>query len=83
MLPAVDDAVGSALAALRGHDLDEDTLVIPISDDGGPTPLPQRRTLTASRVMRTAEAPSATRAPVASKTAAKVPSTNSVPLSTR
>ena len=38
MLSAMDDAVGAVLAKLREHDLEEDTLVIFFSDNGGPTP---------------------------------------------
>ncbi|MGD9495445.1 MAG: sulfatase-like hydrolase/transferase [Armatimonadota bacterium] len=37
-LSAMDDAVGRVLATLRRHDLERDTLVIFISDNGGPTP---------------------------------------------
>ncbi|MGC8793874.1 MAG: sulfatase [Bryobacteraceae bacterium] len=37
MLSAMDDAVGRVLAALRTHKLEEDTLIIFISDNGGPT----------------------------------------------
>ena len=37
MLSAMDDAVGDVLATLRRHDLERDTLVIFISDNGGPT----------------------------------------------
>jgi arylsulfatase A-like enzyme len=37
MLSAVDDGVGAILAKLREHNLEEDTLVIFISDNGGPT----------------------------------------------
>ncbi len=37
MLSALDDAVGRVLAAIRTHKLDENTLVIFISDNGGPT----------------------------------------------
>lgn len=38
MLTALDDAVGAILDRLRRHKLDNDTLVIFISDNGGPTP---------------------------------------------
>jgi arylsulfatase A-like enzyme len=37
MLSAVDDGVGAVLAKLRAHKLEENTLVIFISDNGGPT----------------------------------------------
>lgn len=37
MLSAMDDAVGRVLAALRAHGLEDDTLIIFISDNGGPT----------------------------------------------
>ena len=37
MLSAVDDGVGQVLAKLREHQLDERTLVIFMSDNGGPT----------------------------------------------
>jgi len=37
MLSAMDDAVGTVLAKLREHHLEEDTLVIFFSDNGGPT----------------------------------------------
>lgn len=37
MLSAVDDGVGEVMAKLREHKLEEDTLVIFISDNGGPT----------------------------------------------
>ncbi len=38
MLSAMDDAVGQVLAKLREHKLDENTLIIFHSDNGGPTP---------------------------------------------
>jgi arylsulfatase A-like enzyme len=38
MLSAMDDAVGSVLAKLREHGLEENTLVFFFSDNGGPTP---------------------------------------------
>ncbi|MBI5706127.1 MAG: sulfatase [Armatimonadetes bacterium] len=38
MLMAMDEAVGQVLATLRKSGLDENTLVIFISDNGGPTP---------------------------------------------
>ena len=38
MLSALDDAVGSVLAKLRQLNLEENTLVFFISDNGGPTP---------------------------------------------
>lgn len=38
MMSAVDDGVGEVLAKLREHKLEEDTLVIFFSDNGGPTP---------------------------------------------
>jgi len=38
MQSAMDDAVGVVLAKLREHDLERDTLVLFISDNGGPTP---------------------------------------------
>jgi arylsulfatase A-like enzyme len=37
MLSALDDAVGSVLAKLREHNLEENTLIFFISDNGGPT----------------------------------------------
>ena len=37
MLSAVDDGVGQLLAKLREHKLEENTLVVFISDNGGPT----------------------------------------------
>jgi arylsulfatase B len=37
MLSALDDGVGSILARLRAHNLEEDTLVVFLSDNGGPT----------------------------------------------
>jgi arylsulfatase A-like enzyme len=37
MLSALDDGVGAVLDRLRQHGLDEDTLVLFISDNGGPT----------------------------------------------
>ena len=37
MLSAVDDGVGQVMAKLREHGLEEDTLVIFFSDNGGPT----------------------------------------------
>ncbi|MCU0725302.1 MAG: sulfatase-like hydrolase/transferase, partial [Planctomycetes bacterium] len=38
MLAALDDAVGAILAALRRHGIEEDTFVVFLSDNGGPTP---------------------------------------------
>jgi arylsulfatase A-like enzyme len=38
MLSAMDDAVGAVLAKIREHDIEQDTLVIFFSDNGGPTP---------------------------------------------
>ena len=38
MLAAMDDAVGAILAKVREHKLEEDTLVLFHSDNGGPTP---------------------------------------------
>jgi arylsulfatase A-like enzyme len=38
MLSAMDDAVGSVLAKLREHKLEENTLIVFFSDNGGPTP---------------------------------------------
>ncbi|MFH0990037.1 MAG: sulfatase-like hydrolase/transferase [bacterium] len=38
MTSAMDDAVGSVLAALREFKIEEDTLLFFISDNGGPTP---------------------------------------------
>jgi len=38
MLSAMDDAVGQVLARLRQYKLEENTLVVFISDNGGPTP---------------------------------------------
>ncbi|MEO7652031.1 MAG: sulfatase [Bryobacteraceae bacterium] len=38
MLSAMDDAVGRVLTALREKKLEQDTLIIFISDNGGPTP---------------------------------------------
>jgi arylsulfatase A-like enzyme len=35
---AMDDAVGTVLAKLREHGLEQDTLVVFLSDNGGPTP---------------------------------------------
>jgi arylsulfatase A-like enzyme len=37
MLSAMDDAVGGVVAKLREHNLEEDTLIFFISDNGGPT----------------------------------------------
>jgi arylsulfatase A-like enzyme len=37
MLSAMDDAVGAVLAKIRQHNLEENTLVIFFSDNGGPT----------------------------------------------
>jgi arylsulfatase A-like enzyme len=37
MLSAMDDAVGAVLAKLREHNLEENTLIFFISDNGGPT----------------------------------------------
>jgi arylsulfatase A-like enzyme len=37
MLASMDDAVGTVLASLRKHGLERDTLVIFVSDNGGPT----------------------------------------------
>ena len=39
MLSALDDAVGAVLAKLRERGLEENTLVILLSDNGGPTPV--------------------------------------------
>lgn len=38
MLSAMDDAIGSVLAKVREHGLEENTLVVFLSDNGGPTP---------------------------------------------
>jgi len=38
MLSAMDDAIGDVLASVRKNDLEEDTLIFFISDNGGPTP---------------------------------------------
>lgn len=38
MLSAMDDAVGTVLAKVREHNLEENTLVVFFSDNGGPTP---------------------------------------------
>ena len=38
MLSAMDDTIGRVLDALRKHSLEEQTLVVFISDNGGPTP---------------------------------------------
>jgi arylsulfatase A-like enzyme len=38
MLSAMDDAVGAVLAKLHASELDENTLIFFISDNGGPTP---------------------------------------------
>jgi arylsulfatase A-like enzyme len=38
MTAAMDDAVGRVLAKLREHNLEEDTLIFFLSDNGGPTP---------------------------------------------
>ena len=37
MLAAMDDAVGVVMAAVRRHGLEDDTLVVFLSDNGGPT----------------------------------------------
>ena len=37
MLSAMDDGIGRTLAALRQHDLEENTLIFFFSDNGGPT----------------------------------------------
>lgn len=37
MLSAMDDAVGQVLGALQAHGLDDNTLIIFLSDNGGPT----------------------------------------------
>jgi arylsulfatase A-like enzyme len=37
MVSAMDDAIGRTLEALRRHELEEDTLVIFLNDNGGPT----------------------------------------------
>jgi arylsulfatase A-like enzyme len=37
MLSAMDDAVGRVLGALRGSNLEDDTLIFFVSDNGGPT----------------------------------------------
>jgi arylsulfatase A-like enzyme len=38
MLSAMDDAIGRVLAKLREHGLEEKTLIVFLSDNGGPTP---------------------------------------------
>jgi arylsulfatase A-like enzyme len=38
MVSAVDDGVGQILATLRDHGLEENTMVVFLSDNGGPTP---------------------------------------------
>jgi arylsulfatase A-like enzyme len=38
MLSAMDDGVGTVLAKLREHRLEETTLIVFVSDNGGPTP---------------------------------------------
>ncbi len=38
MLSAMDDAIGSVLAKIREHKLEENTLIFFFSDNGGPTP---------------------------------------------
>ncbi len=38
MLSAMDDAIGRVMAALRENGLEENTLVVFLSDNGGPTP---------------------------------------------
>jgi arylsulfatase A-like enzyme len=38
MVSAMDDGIGRVLARIREHDLEEKTLVIFLSDNGGPTP---------------------------------------------
>jgi arylsulfatase A-like enzyme len=38
MLSAMDDQIGNVLSAIRKNNLEEDTLVIFLSDNGGPTP---------------------------------------------
>lgn len=43
MLSAMDDAVGRVLASLRESDLEKQTLVFFISDNGGPTPITTSR----------------------------------------
>jgi arylsulfatase A-like enzyme len=37
MLSAMDDGVGTVLARVRAHQLEEDTLIVFVSDNGGPT----------------------------------------------
>jgi arylsulfatase A-like enzyme len=39
MLSAMDDAIGEVLSKLREHKLEENTLIIFFSDNGGPTPV--------------------------------------------
>ena len=38
MLSAMDDAIGKVLASIRENDLENDTLIFFLSDNGGPTP---------------------------------------------
>jgi arylsulfatase A-like enzyme len=38
MLSAMDDAVGHVMGTLRKHGIEDDTLILFISDNGGPTP---------------------------------------------
>lgn len=38
MMSAMDDAIGTVMAKLREHKLEENTLVVFFSDNGGPTP---------------------------------------------
>lgn len=38
MMMAMDDAIGAVLAKLRQHNLEDNTLIFFISDNGGPTP---------------------------------------------
>lgn len=38
MMSAMDDAIGRVLAKLREHQLEQDTLIFFLSDNGGPTP---------------------------------------------
>lgn len=38
MLSAMDDAIGEVLAKLREHNIEDNTLIFFISDNGGPTP---------------------------------------------
>jgi arylsulfatase A-like enzyme len=38
MLIAMDEAIGQVMDTLRKNNLEEDTLIVFVSDNGGPTP---------------------------------------------